>query len=123
MEIYLKLNKDLIKNNGSTLLKLHNNSISTLVTTTYPNYNWLLWKFHDDPPGLWNNDKNIHQYMDWLGQKLNIKQMEDWYQLSSEVLSFHDNYSILFFIFYFYFYSFLFFYIIIIFYLFYIIIF
>ena len=77
--------KDLQKNYGSTLLKYNKNSHMNLITSVYPNYKWLPWKFSHTPKGYWNDENNIKEYMNWLSEKLNIKTMEDWYNVTNEV--------------------------------------
>ena len=57
-----------------------------MITSIYSNYNWLPWKFKQVPKGYWNDENNIKQYMNWLSDKLNIKTMEDWYNVSHEVI-------------------------------------
>ena len=41
------------------------------------------------PNGYWKVKENQLQYMNWLSQKLNIKTMEDWYNVSQEVTMNH----------------------------------
>ena len=57
-----------------------------LITIAFPNYNWLPWKFKHTSKGYWNDENNIKEYMNWLSDKLNIKTMEDWYNVSCEVI-------------------------------------
>ena len=56
-----------------------------LITSVYPNYKWLPWKFNQTPKGFWNDENNIKEYMNWLSEQLNIKTMEDWYKISEKV--------------------------------------
>ena len=77
--------KDIIQNNGSTLLKYNKDSYIKLITRVYPNYQWLPWKFTHTSRGYWKDENNVKEYMNWLSEKLNIKTMEDWYNISSEV--------------------------------------
>ena len=44
------------------------------------------WKILQTPKRFWNDRKNITAYMDWLAETLNIKTMEDWYNVSAEVI-------------------------------------
>ena len=56
-----------------------------MITSIFPDYKWLPWKFNQIPKGYWNDESNIKEYMNWLSEKLNIKTMEDWYKVSTEV--------------------------------------
>ena len=56
-----------------------------MITNTYPNYKWLPWKFSQTSKGYWDDTNNVKEYMNWLSEQLNIKTMEDWYNVSREV--------------------------------------
>ena len=78
--------KDIELNHGATLCKNNSNKSHTkLITSAFPNYNWLPWKFKTTPKGYWDDENNIKEYMNWLSEKLNIKTMEDWYKISQKV--------------------------------------
>ena len=44
-----------------------------------------MWKFNHTPKEFWNDENNVNLYMDWLSEKLNMKTMEDWYNVTNEV--------------------------------------
>ena len=82
----IKDNKDIQENYGNSLIKYNNKrSHIDLITSSYPNYQWLPWKFNHTPKGFWSNYNNVKLYMNWLSEKLNIKSMEDWYKVTCEV--------------------------------------
>ena len=80
------ITKDIQQNHGSTLMRNNKNSHINLITSSYPNYQWLPWKFNQIPKGFWNDKNNVILYINWLGQKLKIKSMEDWYKVSYMVI-------------------------------------
>ena len=43
---------------------------------------------HFKPPGYWNNEENINQFLNELKEKLNLKNPEDWNRLSKNQISF-----------------------------------
>ena len=45
-----------------TLLRMYNNSIFDMLTTIYPNHNWLPWQFKKVPQGYWKNGENLKRY-------------------------------------------------------------
>ena len=51
----------------------------------HPEYKWLPWKFDTVPHRFWEDINNVKRYVQWLGDQLNIKTMEDWYQVSYKV--------------------------------------
>jgi hypothetical protein len=72
---------------GAGILKLHfNNSINLLVSSIYPEYEWLPWRFAHAPKGYWNDVKNQRLFMDWAGKQLNYINKEDWYKSTTEVI-------------------------------------
>ena len=79
--------KDITENCGSTLIQYNNNSYTNLITNFYSNYNWLPWKFVQTPRRYWNDMENVKEYMNWLSEQLNIKTMEDWYNVTYEVIT------------------------------------
>ena len=68
-------------------MKYYKNSHINLIKSVYPDYKWLPWKFNHVPRGYWKDENNIKEYMNWLSQKLNIKSMEDWYNVTQKVKS------------------------------------
>ena len=75
-----------MQNYGKGLIEFSNNSFTELISNSYPNYDWLPWKFKHISRGFWNDEKNVQNYMKWLGQTLKINSMEDWYKVSTEVI-------------------------------------
>ena len=55
------------------------------ITKIYPNYDWIIWKFSKVPNNFWLDKNNQKKYMKWLGEKLNIKTLDDWYKVSVNV--------------------------------------
>ena len=56
-----------------------------LITTLFPEYNWLPWKFNSVPNGYWNDKENQLKFMEWLFHELNFKLMTDWYNINAKV--------------------------------------
>jgi hypothetical protein len=67
------------------LIKKHNNSVLELLSSTYPEYDWLPWKFEKCPYNYFDDVKNQAKFIEWAAQQLNIKDMSDWYQVKLEV--------------------------------------
>lgn len=55
-----------------------------LLSSTYPHFNWDPTKF--TVPELWGNKKNHKKFMDWAAKQLNVKEMDDWYKVTEEVI-------------------------------------
>lgn len=57
-----------------------------------PEHNFLPWLFHSIPK--WADDPNWRtKYMEWLGDRVGFKTMEDWYALKKK--HFLDNYGMI----------------------------
>jgi hypothetical protein len=64
---------------------MYNGSPSRLLSTLYPEYDWLPWKFDRCPNKFWENVNNQRKFMEWATKELNIKDMSDWYTVSVKV--------------------------------------
>jgi hypothetical protein len=92
MESLYKINKKKIgKNYGYSLLSKYNGSPSLILTSLYPKYEWLFWKFGQAPTKSWDSGDNQLQYMSWLGNRLEYTTMEDWFKISKK--NFEKNYG------------------------------
>jgi hypothetical protein len=70
---------------GSGLMRMYNYSPSAMVTSLYPEYEWLPWKFSGTPRNYWEDVNNIKKYMDWAGKLLGITDKADWQKISYKV--------------------------------------
>jgi hypothetical protein len=70
---------------GVGILGNYKNSPLLLISTVYPEYDWLPWKFNVTPHGFWSDKKNQRNFMDWAAKELNYKNKEDWYNISVKV--------------------------------------
>ena len=84
MRIFAEISKDLSNIGGSYLLKLKP-SYFDLLTEVYPEYDWLPWKLEQCPKFYWNNRKNVHKFVHWASNELNVKELSDWYKIPSSV--------------------------------------
>lgn len=72
---------DIIQFGGSGLLTKYNSSPALLLESVFPEYQWKRWKFGTS---LWDpEDQNqLVEYVEWLGNQLQVKQLDDWYRVS-----------------------------------------
>ena len=56
-----------------------------MLCSLYPEYDWLPWKFVNCPRNVWTVEKNQRKFMEWAGNELKIKEMGDWYKVSTQV--------------------------------------
>ena len=88
MEDCYQITIDTINNNyGCGLIgNKYNGSPYLLLKSIYPEYDWLPWKFTSTPQNYWNNIENQQKYTKWLKDTLEYKSMEDWYNISYEII-------------------------------------
>jgi hypothetical protein len=70
---------------GRKLLELYNGGMYTLLKSVYPQYEWLPWLFASIPNNYFETIENQKKYVEWIGNKLNVKQLSDWYNITREV--------------------------------------
>lgn len=75
--------KDLQSLGGGTILNLYNNSLLKLLSAVYRDFNWLPWKF--STRDFWGEQSNQIRFLNWAAKQLKIKQMSDWYSISTNV--------------------------------------
>ena len=56
-------------------------SLSKVLQSVYPNYNWFPWKFEQSVPKGFGTIDNRKHFMDWLGIELGFRQLDDWYNV------------------------------------------
>ncbi len=52
----------------------------------FPDHVWLPWLFNQVPKNFWGDMKNQRNFMDWLGKRLNVKKLDDWYKITGKVI-------------------------------------
>ena len=78
--------KQIIDRGAGNLLSKYRGSVVNLITNIYPEFDWLPWRFVQTQKGMWDNIINQKKFVQWAGDKLNIKEMSDWYKVSQQVL-------------------------------------
>jgi hypothetical protein len=80
--------KELAELGGQRLLSTKG-SFHQLLSTTYPDFDWLPWKFAWCPRNYWNDMKNQRKFIEWAAKELKIEQMSDWYKVTHKVTKFN----------------------------------
>ena len=73
---------------SSTFDKDFNSSPIQFLTSVYPDFNWLPWKFERCPRNFWDDISNQLKFIHWAANDLKIKEMSDWYNITNEVYFF-----------------------------------
>lgn len=53
-------------------------------SSNYKEHPWNLWEFDQLPLGYWDDINNVTAFLDELVKHLNIKNLDDWYQVTKE---------------------------------------
>lgn len=87
-EDWFKINKSAFyKNRGSGLLACYYGDSPIRALREYQaEITGKEWLFSSTSQGFWAKRENRKCYLEWLGQELQIKEYEDWYQLTRTVL-------------------------------------
>jgi len=89
-EAWYGLRTSQIKGELTSIIRKHySNSLGIALSKVFPEHEWLPWKFRKVPGKFWDSKNNRLAYFKWLAIALNVKNMEDWYQLSKLQLSTH----------------------------------
>eukprot|EP01114_Cavostelium_apophysatum_P001389 TRINITY_DN11199_c0_g1_i1.p1 TRINITY_DN11199_c0_g1~~TRINITY_DN11199_c0_g1_i1.p1 ORF type:complete len:588 (-),score=156.40 TRINITY_DN11199_c0_g1_i1:19-1782(-) len=73
---------------GEYLLhRYYHNVLLHALRAVYPEAPFLFWKFDEYPSSEWESLANQKLFLDFLFQKLSLKQTQDWYGVSSEVVT------------------------------------
>lgn len=64
-------------------------SLSICSVSVSVEYRWIAWKFAKVPQGFWNSPNNQRLFFDWMAEDMNMKTLEDWYNVSVEVCLLH----------------------------------
>jgi len=75
--------QDISENGGLGLLSQHyGSSPSKAIMSVFPEYNWQPWSFEKVHRHYWDESSNIQELMKWLTETLQIKHLDDWYNVS-----------------------------------------
>ena len=70
---------------GAGLLAQYEQSMQKVLSAHYPQEKWLPWKFHQISANEWQNNENSLKFMENVAKELQIKEKNDWYNISKEV--------------------------------------
>lgn len=71
-----------IRSAGATgLLKLFGFSVYRLFTRSFPELDFIPWRFRSVPKGYWSSKQNHKRYFEWLITELDIQSADDWYNV------------------------------------------
>jgi hypothetical protein len=65
--------------------QMYNGSLLQLLSSVYPDYDWLPWKFEERLQNYWENANNQRKFMEIASKKFDIKELSDWYKISRKV--------------------------------------
>jgi hypothetical protein len=77
-----------VKNLGGRglLSKEETNSIHKLLVTTYPDHEWLPWRFRKTEPRWFEQQDNRRMFFDWLGKRVGVVDKQDWEKVTAQTI-------------------------------------
>ena len=70
-----------------TILPNYKHSVYNLLSSTYPEYDWLPWKLEKCTPEFWEDANNQRKFVQWVENELKIKEKSDWYNVDFRVIN------------------------------------
>jgi len=67
-------------------LALYKGSLSAMLAAVYPNHSWDVSKFSAKPRNFWSSLDNQKRFMDELGDKVGVRELDGWYSISASSL-------------------------------------
>lgn len=92
---YNVYSEQIMESGGRGLLLEHLSSTYRALQAVYPEHHWQAWKFIRQPKRQYLEHSEQRKYFDWLIEKLELKKMEDWYEISTEEVIRQGGYSFL----------------------------
>ena len=81
---------DIRSNYGAAMLaSYYKGSYIRALLDVFDEVQWQPWRFRTIPDGFFSDPKNGIAYLKWLGRTLGFKKLEDWYNLTWEMLIAH----------------------------------
>lgn len=74
---------------------LKEDTLCELLNKLYPNQKFYPWLFEKTANSFWEDHQNIKDYGHWLSKKLEFDSLEDWYDISNEIIYAYDGGGIL----------------------------
>ncbi len=71
--------KDIVDKGGRGVLALFDNSLYKALKDSFPEHPWKPWLFPYVSQQEWAEASVRREYLDWLADKLDIKEKNDWY--------------------------------------------
>ncbi len=55
-----------------------------MLAAIYPDHEWKMWNFTQVSKNFWENDDNVLAFLAWVQTKLHIRELNDWYYITTE---------------------------------------
>lgn len=71
---------------GALLDNYYSDSPMKALVSVYKEHNWIMWKFKHLPTAYWGELDNQKMFFDWVKTQLNLANMEEWYEVSTDYI-------------------------------------
>lgn len=73
---------DVMEYGADSILSLYNNSLSAVLASIYPEFEWNAFQFAAHSQYFWRELRHQKQMTDWIAEQLGIETQHDWYSVT-----------------------------------------
>jgi len=85
MEDLYRVNHAILsQNRGYGILRSYQGSVIRALTSAFPEYPWIVWKFHKTPHKFWLHLDNQRKFLDWFASSKNFTSLDDFYGVTTQ---------------------------------------
>jgi len=77
---------DFSNNHGLSLISQFQSLPFAVMREYMPEYDWKEWLFQRVPRGFWSDRDNRRRYLEWLAEKLGVRDPEEWNRIGTHTL-------------------------------------
>eukprot|EP01114_Cavostelium_apophysatum_P005321 TRINITY_DN1615_c1_g1_i1.p2 TRINITY_DN1615_c1_g1~~TRINITY_DN1615_c1_g1_i1.p2 ORF type:complete len:559 (-),score=129.89 TRINITY_DN1615_c1_g1_i1:334-2010(-) len=81
-----------LEHKGTAVLKYYpKHSLINALVAIYPERNWEVWRFVESPKNYWDDETNGRKFLEYLAEKLGIRNFDDWFTISNAEVAFYGG--------------------------------
>lgn len=77
---------DIIQTGGDRAIQKYGGKLHKSLEMAYPEHKWMPWLFETHSHGYLTHPDVQRKFLDWIGEKLDIKTQQQWYHVTYEAI-------------------------------------
>jgi hypothetical protein len=73
------------------LKRYYGDSMLKALKAMHPTHKWLEWRLGHVSDGFWDSADNQREYFTWLGERIGVNKVEDWYDVDVSTVHQHGG--------------------------------